>query len=304
MDIKMSRFSFINLLNEGDTSDDFHKEHKLRTEHTSFKHRRIAESEIVKPKSRFTFADFLKSQNAEPTEEIDNTDYNEIDDLVHTEDELDDVKKPTDLDDNEIDDLVHTEDELDNSNDVDNAEVETKVEVLKSQNAEPTEEIDNTDYNEIDDLVHTEDELDDVKKPTNLDDNEIDDLDDTEDDLDNSNDVDNAEVETKVEVLKPVEIGQEKSIQADLLNNYAKIDDLDKIKLNIKIVDPKTNEETELNTPNVLDKLDKPLTVKVIEPEEKPKQEVDIEIAKPEETNVEVKSSDDVTLETSQPPTA
>lgn len=247
----MSRFSFINLLNEGDTSDDFHKEHKLETEHTSFKHRRIAESEIVKPKSRFTFADFLKSQNAEPTdlddnsalEEIDNVDYNEIDKL----------------DDNEID---------------------------------------NVDYNEIDDLVHTEDELDDVKKPTNLDDNEIDELDDTEDDLDNSNDVDNAEVETKVEVLKPVEIGQEKSIQADLLNNYAKIDDLDKIKLNIKIVDPKTNEETELHTPDVLDKLDKPLTVKVIEPEEKPKQEVDIEIAKPEETSVEVKSSDDVTLET------
>ena len=215
----MSRFSFINLLNEGDTSDDFHKEHKLRTEHTSFKHRRIAESEIVKPKSRFTFADFLKSQSTEPTEEIDNVDYNEIDDL----------------DDNEID---------------------------------------NVDYNEIDDLVHTED------------------------DLDNSNDADNAEVETKVEVLKPVEIGQEKSIQADLLNNYAKIDDLDKIKLNIKIVDPKTNEETELHTPDVLDKLDKPLTVKVIEPEEKPKQEVDIEIAKPEETSVEVKSSDDVTLET------
>ena len=239
----MSRFSFINLLNEGDTSDDFHKEHKLRTEHTSFKHRRIAESEIVKPKSRFTFADFLKSQSTEPAEEIDNVDYNEIDNLddneidnlVHTEDELDDVKKPTNLDDNEID---------------------------------------NTGYNEIDDLVHTEDELD------------------------NSNDADNAEVETKVEVLKPVEIGQEKSIQADLLNNYAKIDDLDKIKLNIKIVDPKTNEETELNTPNVLDKLDKPLTVKVIEPEEKSKQEVDIEIAKPEETSVEVKSSDDVTLET------
>ena len=238
----MSRFSFINLLNEGDTSDDFHKEHKLRTEHTSFKHRRIAESEIVKPKSRFTFADFLKSQNAESTdlddnsalEEIDNVDYNEIDDL----------------DDNEIDNIDYNE-------------------------------IDNTNYNEIDDLDHTED-----------------DLDYNEDELDNSNDADNAEVETKVEVLKPVEIGQEKSIQADLLNNYAKIDDLDKIKLNIKIVDPKTNEETELNTPNVLDKLDKPLTVKVIEPEEKPKQEVDIEIAKPEETSVEVKSSDDVTLET------
>ena len=218
----MGKFSFINLLSEGNTSDDFHKERKLEAEHTSFKRRRIAESEIVKPVSRFTFADFLKSQNVEltePAEEIDNVDYNEIDDL----------------DDNEID---------------------------------------NTDYNEIDNL------------------------DDNEDDLDNSNDVDNAEVETKVEVLKPVEIGQEKSIQADLLNNYAKIDDLDKIKLNIKIVDPKTNEETELNTPNVLDKLDKPLTVKVIEPEEKPKQEVDIEIAKPEEPSVEVKSSDDVTLET------
>ena len=202
----MGKFSFINLLSEGNTSDDFHKERKLEAEHTSFKRRRIAESEIVKPVSRFTFADFLKSQNVELTE--------------------------------------------------------------------PAEEIDNVDYNEIDDL------------------------DDNEDDLDNSNDVDNAEVETKVEVLKPVEIGQEKSIQADLLNNYAKIDDLDKIKLNIKIVDPKTNEETELNTPNVLGKLDKPLTVKVIEPEEKPKQEVDIEIAKPEETSVEVKSSDDVTLET------
>ena len=248
----MGKFSFINLLSEGNTSDDFHKEHKLETEHTSFKHRRITESEIVKPKSRFTFADFLKSQSAESTdlddnsalEEIDNVDYNEIDNL----------------DGNEID---------------------------------------NTDYNEIDDLDHTEDELDDVKKPTDLDDvKKPTDLDDNEDDLDNSNDVDNAEVETKVEVLKPVEIGQEKSIQADLLNNYAKIDDLDKIKLNIKIVDPKTSEETELNTPNVLDKLDKPLTVKVIEPEEKPKQEVDIEIAKPEETIVEVKSSDDVTLET------
>lgn len=207
----MSRFSFINLLNEGDTFDDFHKEHKLETEHTSFKHRRIAESEIAKPRSKFTFADFLKSQSAEPAEEIDNTDYKEIDNL---------------------------------------------------------------DVNEIDDLDHTEDELD------------------------NSNDADNAEVETKVEVLKPVEIGQEKSIQADLLNNYAKIDDLDKIKLNIKIVDPKTNVETELHTPNVLDKLDKPLTVKVIEPKEKPKQEMDIEISKPEETSVEVKSSDDVTLET------
>ena len=215
----MSRFSFINLLNEGDTFDDFHKEHKLETEHTSFKHRRIAESEIAKPRSKFTFADFLKSQSAEPAEEIDNTDYKEIDDL----------------DDNEID---------------------------------------NTDYKEIDDL------------------------DDNEDELDNSNDADNAEVETKVEVLKPVKIGQEKSIQADLLNNYAKIDDLDKIKLNIKIVDPKTDVETELHTPNVLDKLDKPLTVKVIEPEEKPTQKVDIEIAKPEETGVEVKSSDDVTLET------
>ena len=226
----MGKFSFINLLSEGNTSDDFHKERKLEAEHTSFKRRRIAESEIVKPVSRFTFADFLKSQNVEltePAEEIDNVDYNEIDDL----------------DDNEIDNVDHNE-------------------------------IDNVDYNEIDDL------------------------DDNEDDLDNSNDVDNAEVETKVEVLKPVEIGQEKSIQADLLNNYAKIDDLDKIKLNIKIVDPKTNEETELNTPNVLDKLDKPLTVKVIEPEEKPKQEVDIEIAKPEETSVEVKSSDEVTLET------
>lgn len=199
----MSRFSFINLLNEGDTFDDFHKEHKLETEHTSFKHRRIAESEIAKPRSKFTFADFLKSQSAEPAEEIDNTDYKEIDDL-----------------------------------------------------------------------------------------------DDNEDELDNSNDADNAEVETKVEVLKPVKIGQEKSIQADLLNNYAKIDDLDKIKLNIKIVDPKTNVETELHTPNVLDKLDKPLNVKVIEPEEKPTQKVDIEIAKPEETSVEVKSSDDVTLET------
>ena len=203
----MGKFSFINLLSEGNTSDDFHKERKLEAEHTSFKRRRIAESEIVKPVSRFTFADFLKSQNVEltePAEEIDNVDYNEIDDL----------------DDNEIDNVDH---------------------------------------------------------------NEIDNLDDNEDDLDNSNDVDNAEVETKVEVLKPVEIGQEKSIQADLLNNYAKIDDLDKIKLNIKIVDPKTNEETELNTPNVLDKLDKPLTVKVIEPEE---------------TSVEVKSSDEVTLET------
>ena len=251
MDIKMSRFSFINLLNEGDTSDDFHKEHKLRTEHTSFKHRRIAESEIVKPKSRFTFADFLKSQNAESTdlddnsalEEIDNVDYNEIDNTDYNEiNNLNDAED--DLNDAEDDNVDHTEDDL--------------------------------DYNE----------------------------DDAKDDLDNSNDVDNAEVETKVEVLKPVEIGQEKSIQADLLNNYAKIDDLDKIKLNIKIVDPKTNEETELNTPNVLDKLDKPLTVKVIEPEEKPKQEVDIEIAKPEETSVEVKSSDDVTLETSQPPTA
>ena len=216
----MSRFSFINLLNEGDTFDDFHKEHKLETEHTSFKHRRIAESEIAKPRSKFTFADFLKSQSAEPAEEIDNTDYKEIDDL----------------DDNEID---------------------------------------NTDYKEIDDLDDNEIDNTDYK--------EIDDLDDNEDELDNSNDADNAEVETKVEVLKPVKIGQEKSIQADLLNNYAKIDDLDKIKLNIKIVDPKTNVETELHTPNVLDKLDKPLNVKVIEPEE---------------TSVEVKSSDDVTLET------
>ena len=242
----MGKFSFINLLSEGNTSDDFHKERKLEAEHTSFKRRRIAESEIVKPGSRFTFADFLKSQNVEltePAEEIDNVDYNEIDDL----------------DDNEIDNVDYNEiDDLDDN------------------------EIDNVDYNEID----------------NVDYNEIDNLDDNEDDLDNSNDVDNAEVETKVEVLKPVEIGQEKSIQADLLNNYVKIDDLDKIKLNIKIVDPKTNEETELNTPNVLDKLDKPLTVKVIEPEEKPKQEVDIEIAKPEETSVEVKSYDDVTLET------
>ena len=231
----MSRFSFINLLNEGDTFDDFHKDHKLETEHTSFKHRRIAESEIAKPRSKFTFADFLKSQSAEPAEEIDNTNYKEIDDL----------------DDNEID---------------------------------------NTDYKEIDDLDDNEIDNTDYK--------EIDDLDDNEDELDNSNDADNAEVETKVEVLKPVKIGQEKSIQADLLNNYAKIDDLDKIKLNIKIVDPKTNVETELHTPNVLDKLDKPLNVKVIEPEEKPTQKVDIEIAKPEETSVEVKSSDDVTLET------
>ena len=225
----MGKFSFINLLSEGNTSDDFHKERKLEAEHTSFKRRRIAESEIVKPVSRFTFADFLKSQNVEltePAEEIDNVDYNEIDDL----------------DDNEID---------------------------------------NTDYNEIDDL----------------DDNEIDNLDDNEDDLDNSNDVDNAEVETKVEVLKPVKVGQEQSIQADLLDNYAKIDDLDKIELNIKIIDPETNAETELKTPNMLDKLDKPLTVNVVEPEEKPKQEIDIEIAKPEETSVEVKSSDDVNLE-------
>ena len=64
----MGKFSFINLLSEGNTSDDFHKERKLEAEHTSFKRRRIAESEIVKPVSRFTFADFLKSQNVELTE--------------------------------------------------------------------------------------------------------------------------------------------------------------------------------------------------------------------------------------------
>ena len=214
----MSRFSFINLLNEGDTSDDFRKERKLETEHISFKHRRITESEITRPRSKFTFADFLKSQSVEPVEEIDNTDYNEVD---------------------------------------------------------------NTDYNEID----------------NTDYNEVDNTDYNEDNLDNSNDADTTETETAIEVLKPVKVGQEQSIQADLLDNYAKIDDLDKIELNIKIIDPETNAETELKTPNMLDKLDKPLTVNVVEPEEKPKQEIDIEIAKPEETSVEVKSSDDVNLE-------
>ena len=232
----MSRFSFIDLLNEGDTSDDFHKEHKLETEHTSFKHRRIAESEIVKPRSKFTFADFLKSQNVEltePAEEIDNVDYNEIDDL----------------DDNEIDTADYNE-------------------------------VDDSDYNEIDTADY----------------NEVDDSDyhDMLKEIDDSDQVDTAE--TEIEVLRPVEVGQEQSIQADLLNNYAKIDDLDNVELNIKIIDPETNEETELETPNVLDKLNEPLNINVVEPEE-PKQEMDIEIAKPEETSVEVKSSDDVTLE-------
>ena len=212
----MSRFSFIDLLNEGDTSDDFHKEHKLETEHTSFKHRRIAESEIVKPRSKFTFADFLKSQNVELTEpaEETNSDYHDM---------------------------------------------------LK--------EIDDSDYNEIDTADYNE--------------------------VDDSDQVDTAETETEteIEVLRPVEVGQEQSIQSDLLNNYAKIDDLDNVELNIKIIDPETNEETELETPNVLDKLNEPLNINVVETEE-PKQEMDIEIAKPEETIVEVKSSDDVNSET------
>ena len=220
----MSRFSFIDLLNEGDTSDDFHKEHKLETEHTSFKHRRIAESEIVKPRSKFTFADFLKSQNVELTEpaEETNSDYHDM---------------------------------------------------LK--------EIDDSDYNEIDTADY----------------NEVDDSDyhDMLKEIDDSDQVDTAE--TEIEVLRPVEVGQEQSIQADLLNNYAKIDDLDNVELNIKIIDPETNEETELETPNVLDKLNEPLNINVVEPEE-PKQEMDIEIAKPEETIVEVKSSDDVNSET------
>ena len=224
----MSRFSFIDLLNEGDTSDDFHKEHKLETEHTSFKHRRIAESEIVKPRSKFTFADFLKSQNVELTEpaEETNSDYHDM---------------------------------------------------LK--------EIDDSDYNEIDTADY----------------NEVDDSDyhDMLKEIDDSDQVDTAETETEIEVLRPVEVGQEQSIQSDLLNNYAKIDDLDNVELNIKIIDPETNEETELETPNVLDKLNEPLNINVVEPEE-PKQEMDIEIeiAKPEETSVEVKSSDDVNSET------
>ena len=222
----MSRFSFIDLLNEGDTSDDFHKEHKLETEHTSFKHRRIAESEIVKPRSKFTFADFLKSQNVELTEpaEETNSDYHDM---------------------------------------------------LK--------EIDDSDYNEIDTADY----------------NEVDDSDyhDMLKEIDDSDQVDTAETETEIEVLRPVEVGQEQSIQADLLNNYAKIDDLDNVELNIKIIDPETNEETELETPNVLDKLNEPLNINVVEPEE-PKQEMDIEIAKPEEPSVEVKSSDDVNSET------
>ena len=221
----MSRFSFINLLNEGDTSDDFRKERKLETEHISFKHRRIAESEIARPRSKFTFADFLKSQNVELTEpaEETNSDYHDM---------------------------------------------------LK--------EIDDSDYNEIDTADY----------------NEVDDSDyhDMLKEIDDSDQVDTAETETEIEVLRPVEVGQEQSIQADLLNNYAKIDDLDNVELNIKIIDPETNAETELETPNVLDKLNEPLNINVVEPEE-PKQEMDIEIAKPEETSVEVKSSDDVNLE-------
>ena len=47
----------------------------------------------------------------------------------------------------------------------------------------------------------------------------------------------------------------------------------------------------------MLDKLNEPLNINVVEPEE-PKLEMDIEIAKPEETSVEVKSSDDVNSET------
>ena len=240
----MSRFSFIDLLNEGDTSDDFHKEHKLETEHTSFKHRRIAESEIVKPRSKFTFADFLKSQNVELTEpaEETNSDYHDM------------LKEIDDSDYNEIDTADYNE-------------------------------VDDSDYNEIDTADY----------------NEVDDSDyhDMLKEIDDSDQVDTAETETEIEVLRPVEVGQEQSIQSDLLNNYAKIDDLDNVELNIKIIDPETNEETELETPNVLDKLNEPLNINVVEPEE-PKQEMDIEIeiAKPEETSVEVKSSDDVNSET------
>ena len=121
----MGKFSFINLLSEGNTSDDFHKERKLEAEHTSFKRRRIAESEIVKPVSRFTFADLLKSQNVEltePAEEIDNVDYNEIDDLDDNEIDNTDYNEIDDLDDNEIDNVDYNEiDNLDdNEDDLDN----------------------------------------------------------------------------------------------------------------------------------------------------------------------------------------